>query len=648
MPGFGVLPPGEELPRPPDTRIFVGEHQILVDSTFNVQDLGKLTFVGSGTNRPVFLVTERSSIQHFGKLIVTGEGGVGLEMGHNSVLFGAEVVAEGAGATAVRAHGQINLQKAELRAPRGTGLVCEGKAYLEGECVIDALQNDMGDTRAELSYISPMPDEVDIAWRQATAWCDPATRSDLLSQGLNMRQGSSAALPDELNITLWLKDSEDTPAYILPVGVDWELPPDFDADRPGIYTATMAPSLPLWATTMVEDIGPQAVKLHVVAPGTLWIDSITLADEWWAPPVLMSFVWPLEEDEELRLYQSQDRGNTWSLLTQGVEVFDDSLQIVGLEDETLYWFYVEAGPEGSAKKSNVGTHWYSEEGTSGGNRDLDDRKGDSDVSPPDPPPGPGDKNTQSGGETGRESDDDASDSGGDGSLAALEQSLPELPAAESPPAPQANAEEAAPAAESSSRATGSPAALPMNRENLALLGEAGAGVLTFAQNQIKLMVSAQAVAGLLEEGETLEVLLSMQDSGSFFIRFLAGERELTHLGEKSFEVHVPYEGFSGQASDISCVHESGAATPASEYRNNKLVFWLTAAGSYTLRVEQEEAATAMAVAELPGNPPSEDSVAAEGPAAAARPYRPAVLAGTLAALLAAGFLLHRRGRRANR
>lgn len=147
------------------------------------------------------------------------------------------------------------------------------------------------------------------------------------------------------------------------------------ADAPGDYPVTCVPASP-------EVLKPFTITLHIVPPNTPHIVYAGDAGD----DVLLQFLRPIEDAEHIALFVSDDGGKRWrdTAGMPGSFVTERNANVSGLKKDRTYWFQlmVEGGPMAGRSKA-LEFPWYANmaDYNGGGDRDLGDRDGQSELPP---------------------------------------------------------------------------------------------------------------------------------------------------------------------------------------------------------------------------------------------------------------------------
>ncbi len=179
-----------------------------------------------------------------------------------------------------------------------------------------------------------------------------------------------------------------------PFACAWSEVPTWPAEASS-YTLTAKPiNLAAWFPVEIPSFN---IPLHIVEKSKPWLN-VAFADPGFGMLALQFAPNALDEEAQLTLFYSTDKGETWKNVT---EDFPDStlhrigIDIIGLEPSTNYWFYVEVTGGDLTGCSNIIYHpnFISDTDVDfsygGGDRDEDDF-GDRGETPPSgeiiPPP----------------------------------------------------------------------------------------------------------------------------------------------------------------------------------------------------------------------------------------------------------------------
>lgn len=361
---------------PPITKatvIEMGTYRIRIPTECIMQIDGPVTFRGEGS--VLFETAGLLNLSYGVEVLSTGEDAVAIQGAETSdmQLFICNITALGANSTAIRSALSVTVQLCHVS---GT------KAAIEApEITLDA------------SSASPELTEATIIERVPTL--DRSLQLYGITLPVDVSQDQyRETISGYEKLQYAFIDPETGNAIGGPLACDWSEVPMWPAEA-GSYTLTAKPTnLPDWFPVEIPSFD---IPLHIVEKSKPWLN-VVFADPYFGMLALQFAPNALDEEAQLTLFYSTDKGETWKNVT---EDFPDStlhiigIDVIGLEPNTNYWFYAEVTGGDLTGCSNIIYHpnFISDTDVDfsygGGDRDEDDF-GDQGETPPSgeiiPPP----------------------------------------------------------------------------------------------------------------------------------------------------------------------------------------------------------------------------------------------------------------------
>lgn len=334
----------------------MGTYKITISAECAMQIQGPVTFRGEG---PVLFETAGLLNLSYGvEVQSTAENAVAI-LGEDTAdlqLFICNIAATGANSTAIQSTKPVTVQLCHVS---GTQTAIEAP-----EIMLDA------------STASPALTEATVIQRVPTL--DRSLRLYGITLSADVSQDQyQEAICGYSDLQYAFINPETGNAIGAPLPSAWSKIPPWPAEV-GSYTLTVKPTdLPNWFPVEIPSF---EIPLHIVDKNKLWLN-VAYADPWLGMLALQFAPNTPDETVQVTLFYSSDEGETWRNVTEDFPdstVGPDFIDIVGLEQDTSYWFYAEVtggllnGSSNIIYHPNFANDLVVDFSHGGGDRDEDD------------------------------------------------------------------------------------------------------------------------------------------------------------------------------------------------------------------------------------------------------------------------------------